>query len=627
MKIGTRLIVGFAITIMLSVAVGAVGYVRLEQVGGLLDTLYQRHFAVTNALGEANASVIAIHRSMKDVALAQSEADIDRATADVEAREKRVRAAIDLARERFPGDKTNLDLTAAAIAEWKPIRDEVIRLTRAGQKAEAAAITQNRGAAQIKKIETLLQRIIAEAYAEADQFVSDSQDTSRATLLQLVAAVVLGAVLSALTAVFTTRSIVRPVAGLTAAMGKLGAGDFRSCCPASEASDEVGAMAGAVEAFKFKADRKGSPGSRGAAGAGGRAEREAKRAAEEREAAQQRAAEEKAAAERKAAMQQLADQFEAAVGNIVETVSSASSELEAAASTLTRTAETTQQLSGAVAAASEEASANVQSVASAAEEMTGVGRRDQPAGARVEQDRRRGGAARPTRPTQRITELSRRGRSRIGDVVKLITAIAEQTNLLALNATIEAARAGEAGKGFAVVAQEVKALADPDRQGDRRDRHARSPACRRRPTDRSRAIKEIGATIGRISEIAAAVAAAVEEQGAATQRDRPQRAAGRARAPRRSPANITDVNRGAERDRSRVRQGAVLGAIARGREQPAQGRGRQVPRDGPRRLTEPQERRAASGLGLGYSWGMIFSKKPVPTPDRVGGRLLRDHAD
>ena len=156
-------------------------------------------------------------------------------------------------------------------------------------------------------------------------------------------------------------------------------------------------------------------------------------------------------------MHQLADNFEHAVGGIIEAVASSSAQLEQAAATLTSTAATTQELSTAVASASEEATAKVQSVASATEEMTGsvneISRQ-------VEKSRSIAGKAvqQAKKTDARIGELSQAA-NRIGDVVKLITAIAEQTNLLALNATIEAARAGEAGRGFAVVAQEVKALA------------------------------------------------------------------------------------------------------------------------------------------------------------------------
>jgi methyl-accepting chemotaxis protein len=248
-----------------------------------------------------------------------------------------------------------------------------------------------------------------------------------------------------------------------------------------------------------------------------------------------------AAALRKAEMHKLADSFQHAVGEIVDTVSSASAELEAAAGTLTRTADNTQQLSNSVASASEEASANVQSVASATEEMTGsvneIGRQVQ------ESSKIASEAVRQAQQTDaRIAELSQAA-GRIGDVVKLITAIAEQTNLLALNATIEAARAGEAGRGFAVVASEVKALASQTAKAT--DEIGMQIAGMQTATQESvAAIKEIGGTIMRISEIATTIASAVEEQGAATAeiaRNVQQAAQGTAMVAN----NITEVNRGA----------------------------------------------------------------------------------
>ena len=162
--------------------------------------------------------------------------------------------------------------------------------------------------------------------------------------------------------------------------------------------------------------------------------------------------------EKMASMGRLADAFEGAIGEIVQTVSAASSQLEASAGTLTATAARAQELTTMVAAASEEASTNVQSVASASEEMASsvneISRQVQ------QSSRMAGEAVEQARKTHdRVNALSSAA-NRIGDVVELINSVAGQTNLLALNATIEAARAGEAGRGFAVVASEVKALAE-----------------------------------------------------------------------------------------------------------------------------------------------------------------------
>jgi len=325
-------------------------------------------------------------------------------------------------------------------------------------------------------------------------------------------------VLGCIVAFVIARSIARPLGGMTGAMAKLADGDFEVVLPGLGQSDELGQMAAAVEAFKRKAIE--------------RAQRESERKAEEDRAAADR---------RKADMQKLADAFEAAVGEIVGTVSTASTELEAAATTLTRTADTTQKLSSSVASASEEASTNVQTVASATEEMSSsigeIGRQVQEssriAGLAVDQARR---------TDDRITKLAQAA-SRIGDVTELITSIAEQTNLLALNATIEAARAGEAGKGFAVVAQEVKALAAQTAKATS-EISSQIAEMQSATQDSVGAIKEIGGTIGRISEISSGIAAAVDQQGAATHeiaRNVQQAATGTTQV----ASTITDVSRGA----------------------------------------------------------------------------------
>ncbi len=238
-----------------------------------------------------------------------------------------------------------------------------------------------------------------------------------------------------------------------------------------------------------------------------------RKAAEEKAAAEKKAAEAKAAAERKAALDRLAGAFETTIGNIINILHAATAELEGHAHALAKSADTTRERSRIVAAASDEASANVQSVASATEEMTAsvneIGRQVQES-SNIAQD-----AVKQAEMTDaRIAKLSKAA-GRIGDVIKIITAIAEQTNLLALNATIEAARAGEAGRGFAVVAQEVKALATQTAKAT--DEIGSQILEMQTATQESvSAIKEIGGTIGKISEISATIASAVQQQSAAT---------------------------------------------------------------------------------------------------------------
>jgi methyl-accepting chemotaxis protein len=321
-----------------------------------------------------------------------------------------------------------------------------------------------------------------------------------------------------LIAFFIARGIIGPLSGLTSGMKELAGGNFGVVLPGLDRKDEVGDMAQAVETFKVKAEEKA------------RDEAEAK--------VKQDLA---AAKQRKADMIKLADDFEGAVGEIVDTVSSASTELEASANTLTSTAERAQELTTMVAAASEEASTNVQSVASATEEMTSsvneISRQVQDS-ARMANE-----AVDQARKTNdRVSELSKAA-ARIGDVVELINTIAGQTNLLALNATIEAARAGEAGRGFAVVASEVKALAEQTAKatGEIGQQISGIQAATQESVN---AIKEISGTIEKLSEISSTIAAAVEEQGAATHeisRNVQQAAQGTQQV----SSHITDVQRGA----------------------------------------------------------------------------------
>jgi methyl-accepting chemotaxis protein len=286
------------------------------------------------------------------------------------------------------------------------------------------------------------------------------------------------------------RSISRALASMISAMTKLAGGDVKVAIPGLGRRDEIGEMAGAVEVFKNSMIET------------------------ERLRAEQVEIEQRQAAQRKADMIKLANAFEGAVGEIVETVSSAANELEASANTLTKAAERSQGLATAVASASEEASTNVQSVSSASEELSSsvneISRQVQ------ESSRVAGEAVGQAQKTNsRVGELAQAA-SRIGDVVELINTIAGQTNLLALNATIEAARAGEAGRGFAVVASEVKALAEQTAKATGEISQQIS-GIQAATDDSVGAIKEISDTIGRMSEISAAIASAVEQQGAATQ--------------------------------------------------------------------------------------------------------------
>jgi methyl-accepting chemotaxis protein len=420
--------------------------------------------------------------------------------------------------------------------DYSELRVKTLKSLLAGEKAGVTA--DEWGAASVPKLATLLG--VAEAALSVSKDHAANQHAAAVwKLWEQLGLLALAMLVAVGMMVFVSRRITEPLRMIQAAMHKLANGDMTAAVAFTARKDEIGALANTMQVFKdnmIEADRLRHE--QKAAEIRVTEEKAASEEASRTERIEQRQRSEK---ERKDAMHKLADEFEVAVGRIIETVSSASSELEAAAGTLTKTADTTQQLSGVVATASEEASANVQSAASATEEMTSsigeISRQVQ------ESSKIAGDAVRQAEQTDaRITELSKAS-GRIGDVVKLITAIAEQTNLLALNATIEAARAGESGRGFAVVAQEVKALAAQTAKAT--DEIGTQIAGMQTATQESvTAIKEIGGTIGKISEIAATISAAVEEQGAATQ-EIARNITHAARGTTQVATNITDVNRGA----------------------------------------------------------------------------------
>jgi methyl-accepting chemotaxis protein len=424
--------------------------------------------------------------------------------------DQKARALMSDVKAAFGVYRTSLDNTLRLVDNVKDIQlnETTVQLRDAAMASRGAAEELQ------KKVKVVADELNDRVENLARESTVEYEAASRLMMICSVVGIALGLTFGFLIGQYGVAKPIRAIVGL---LQSLAEGHFDVVIGGTDRKDEIGDVAKTALVFKENG------------------------LAKIRMEAEQKESEQRAVAVRKQDMMKLADQFEGAVGEIIETVSSASTELEASASTLTSTAERAQELATTVAAASEEASTNVQSVASATEEMSSsvneISRQVQ------ESARMAGEAVDQARKTNdRVSELSKAA-ARIGDVVELINTIAGQTNLLALNATIEAARAGEAGRGFAVVASEVKALAEQTAKatGEIGQQIAGIQAATQ---DSVGAIKEISGTIERLSEISSTIAAAVEEQGAATQeisRNVQQAAQGTQQV----SANITDVQRGA----------------------------------------------------------------------------------
>jgi methyl-accepting chemotaxis protein len=352
-----------------------------------------------------------------------------------------------------------------------------------------APITMN----ELRQRNTSSQNLIVElAYVALDELVGRANDVAHEGSVGVVKALGLlglSLLLSAAGLVIVRRRVSGPIRRLTGTMRDLASGDLTVTVPDATRRDEIGAMAAAVAVFKDSMARNRDL---------------------EAEAANAHARSE---AERRQTMTRLADRLDAAVGSVVQSVSSAAMEMQSTASRLTTSAEATTDRATAVSAAAEQAGANVAAIAGAIEELSAsVAHIGQRVGNSAKLARAAVGEAEATASI--VRELSDAA-ARIGDIVSLISGIASQTNLLALNATIEAARAGEAGRGFAVVAAEVKQLADQTAKATAEIGEQIAAI----QSTTNRAVEAIGAITGTITTISSStteISSAVEQQGSAT---------------------------------------------------------------------------------------------------------------
>jgi methyl-accepting chemotaxis protein len=489
-SIGLKLFAIVSFLFLVIAIIGGFSFLQMRAINAAAQAIQAEWLPSVRWVGEMRVQSARYRAVLRDhLIVAEAERpDVDKnlaaRKADFEKAEKAYQPLISSPAERELADQLAGQWQAFASASL-----EVQSLATKGDLPTAKSINASKVVPVGRAMDATLAKLV-ELNDKGAEAAGQRADAAYWRAVSLMTAILVGAVLLGLGgAIYVTRDIRQGIGSILNPMKQLIDGDLSVEIPHRSQATEIGRIAGALQVFKEAlVTKKASDDAASAAGA-------IKAAHAQRISA-------------------ATVDFETMVSQLVRSLGSASIELETSATTMTKTSEVTMSLSDSAASASRTVTENIQAVAAATEEITSsvheIGRQ-------VHESTRIASTAvtQAQKTDQSIGKLSRAA-DRIYDVVKLITEVAEQTNLLALNATIEAARAGEAGRGFAVVASEVKALATQTAKATG-EISAQIGDMQLATAETVAEIREISSTITLISEVSSAIAAAVEEQGAATQ--------------------------------------------------------------------------------------------------------------
>jgi methyl-accepting chemotaxis protein len=492
-RISTRVVLGFAITLLLMLSLTMISIYRVNSVNSRLSIMndfnsVKQRYAI-NFRGSVHDRAIRV----RDITLvdapeqAQVLGDIDRLERFYAASEIKLDRMFD-ERPDMTGEERAINTEIkAAQARAMPALKQVVEEQRQGNLKAAHATLMGEARPAFIAWLAAINKFIDLEEAKNQVIAADVREITQGFEVEMLllcgCALLVGCAFA-----YWSISSVKPLSGLTDTMRSLAAGDLGVTIPQARGDDEVSEIIRAIGTFQEKLIEMG------------------------RMTALERTKHDKDT-RRAASLSSLTQDFERKVGSLVSDLETASAAMKATASSMSSTALETDHRAASVAAAAHEATVGVESVAAAAEQLNAsiseITRQV------AQSARMTGQAVSDVRRTDGIVRALAAGAAKIGDVVQLISSIAAQTNLLALNATIEAARAGDAGKGFAVVASEVKSLATQTAQATQ-DIGAQMMEIQTATSDVVAAIKSINVTIDDVSAIANAIAAAVEQQGAAT---------------------------------------------------------------------------------------------------------------
>lgn len=489
MSIKAKLIGSGAATVLVFAAILVYSISVSNKVVENFEKLYHHPYTVGIAVRDAQIGILSIHRSMKDVAMAQDAATLEGAAGAVRSQDEAVQESLAVIRERYLGDSRDVEAAIRAFDNWRPIRDQVIAFRRAGDADAAAAVTRETGARAVEDLQRRLDVLLEFANSKGVSFFETTDLAAQQSLRWLLLASFFALVLVFGTAYLNVRQVVGPISRVSERIKDIveGEGDLTQRISVSS-NDEMGRLATYVNQLIATTHDV---------------------VAEIAESAQQVAA---AATEISASNEEMARSM-SEQSNQVTQISAAIEEMNASVTEVARE------------------SGNAASIASASGDSAEAG--GHVVGQTIEG--MRGIDAAVTSVSASVEELSRRGQQ-IGKIIEVINDIADQTNLLALNATIEAAGAGEHGRGFAVVADEVRQLAD--RTTKATDEIAESiQAIQSETTDAvkkielsttqvqhgvdlasgaGRALQEIVSSAQNVAAMIQSIAAAAEEQSAAS---------------------------------------------------------------------------------------------------------------